>query len=185
MARTSTQALTSLTRCVNKICLKQKDILQTQDYILESNGWDRNCDPVCFTISGPATGPGLDQFELLNGGTAANLLFSHVVYPIGLIDTDTALQMNTPLVFTPNTPVCVYLQPNDDVLNSILVNVSQIPSEITGAYTFVVTQNNTEVFSFIVPNTNVTVNPETYISLTLSEDCVLTGFYKAAPAVFG
>jgi hypothetical protein len=176
MARTSTQALTSLTRCVNKICLKQKDILQTQDYILESHGWDRKCDPVCFTISGPATGPGLDQFELLSGGTAANLLFSDTVYST----TANYIKQNaleaTSMIFKPNVKVCTYLQPNDNLIVSALKHITDISSQLTGGYQFICEQGGVQL-AFNVPDTgpDSTAPTQDYIAVTLSEDCVLSG----------
>ena len=65
MSRTTVQQITKLSKCVNKICLKQHDIIKKQNYIIESNGWDRNCDPVCFTISGPV---GENNSFLMTGG---------------------------------------------------------------------------------------------------------------------
>jgi hypothetical protein len=190
MARTPAQALSNLTKCVNKICLKQHDILKTQTYILESNGWDRKCDPVCFTISGPATGPGLDQFELLGGGTAANLLFSHVIYPTDSTYTiQYSISNPAPLIFKPNVKVCTYLQPNDNVIVSALKNITNITSQLTGGYQFICEQGSVKL-EFDVPDTGPddggTPVPQNYIAVNLSEDCVLRGETGpiVAPVIF-
>jgi hypothetical protein len=170
MARTPAQALTNLTRCINKICIKQKEILQTQDYILESNGWDRKCDPVCFTISGPA-----GDFQLTDSSTVANLLFSDIIYATDSNYIKSNSLRAEPLIFKPNVKVCRYLQPNDNVIVSVLKNITNISSQLTGGYQLICEQGSVQLEFDVPPTGPDSDTPQDYIAVTLSETCVLTG----------
>jgi hypothetical protein len=178
MTQTTARAINNLSKCVNKICLKQENILQTQDYILESHGWDKKCDPVCLTISGPA-----GDFQLTDSSTTANLLFSDTVYST----TATYLKQNalevTSIIFKPNVKVCTYLQPNDNIIVSAFKNITDISSQLTGGYQFICEQGGVQL-EFDVPDAGPddgSVSQE-YIAVTLSETCVLTGQTGTAPS---
>jgi hypothetical protein len=164
MSKTPSQQIANVAKCVNKLCLKQNDILEKQNYILESNGWDRNCDPVCLTISGPSDDN--NSFYLSNGtDTAANVLFERHLHQVS-IGGNTYAQ--PPIVFTPNKPVCVYLQPNDELHTTRLTSVGAGVSPSVGGYKFIVTHGGTST-EYDTPVGN------DYIELTqsLAPNCVV------------
>ena len=139
MAYTPSRQIGNLTKCVNKICLKQQDILEKQEYIFESNGWDRDCEPVCLSISGPTDE---NYFSFTDHSTGAQVVLQHSTYPTGAdIDGAHVLNLHAPLVLTPNQVVKTYIQSGEGALQEVFVNFTKTLNDASGPYELVVSQD--------------------------------------------
>jgi hypothetical protein len=127
------QQINHIIKSISGIQKTLLDITTTQDVILKSNGWDRKYTPVCFTIIGLSRYDN-NFFILLNNESIANVILTHDIYLKSQVSPNTFVKSNTPLIFKPNVKICVYLQQNDNILQSVFKNITESTTNLHHSY---------------------------------------------------
>jgi hypothetical protein len=136
MSQSISQKINHIIKRILGITRTLSNISATQDVILKSNGWDRKYTPVCFTIIGPSRYN--DNFFILsNNESSANVILTHDIYLKSQVSPNTFVKSNTPLIFKPNVKIYVYLQQNDNILQSVFKNITELNANLDDSYKLV------------------------------------------------